>query len=94
MLHLVISCFLLLLVPGVGVGQNSPGPGIFALRAMLQDKDPEIRTKAAEGLGRVGGRESILILRQGLSDPSLEVRISVVEALGFSALRGFKRPQG
>ena len=65
MLNVVLSCFLLLLVPVVGVGQNSPGPGIFALRTMLQDKDPEIRTKAAEGLGRVGGRESVLILRQG-----------------------------
>ena len=50
---------------------------------MLQDKNSEIRIKAAEGLGHVGGRQSVMILRQGLSDKNLEVRIAVVKALGF-----------
>ena len=59
------------------------GAGVFALRTSLQDKDPEIRMKAAEGLGRVGGREAVLILRQGLSDKSLQVRLAVMKALGF-----------
>ena len=63
-------------------GQGA-GPGIFALRTMLTDKNPEIRIKAAEGLGRVGGRQSVTILRQGLSDKNLGVRVAVVEALGF-----------
>ena len=44
------------------------GPGVFALRTMLQDKTPEIRMKAAEGLGRIGGHQGIIILRQGLLD--------------------------
>jgi HEAT repeat protein len=63
--------------------QEAPGPGIFALQTMLADKSSEIRIKAAEGLGRVGGRQSVLILRRGLTDKTVEVRVAVVEALGF-----------
>ena len=59
------------------------GAGIGALRAMLQDKNPEIRIRAAEGLARVGGREAVFILRQGLSDRSIQVRTEAVKALGF-----------
>ena len=58
-------------------------PDASVLRNMLLDKDPEIRVKAAEGLGRVGGRQAIVILRQGLTDNNTTVRIAVVEALGF-----------
>jgi HEAT repeat protein len=50
---------------------------------MLSDKSSETRIKAAEGLGRIGGLRSVLILRRGLSDKTVEVRVAVVEALGF-----------
>ena len=46
-------------------------PDASVLRNMLLDKDPEIRVKAAEGLGRVGGRQAIVILRQGLTDSNV-----------------------
>lgn len=63
--------------------QEAPGAGIFALQTMLSDKSSETRIKAAEGLGRIGGLRSVLILRRGLSDKTVEVRVAVVEALGF-----------
>ena len=47
-------------------------PDASVLRTMLIDRDPEIRVKAAEGLGRVGGRQAVIILRQGLSDGNTE----------------------
>ena len=72
-----------LLVAIATTAVQGQGPGVFALRTMLQDKNSEIRIKAAEGLGHVGGRQSVMILRQGLSDKNLEVRIAVVKALGF-----------
>ena len=78
----LITCLLALAV-APSMAQEAPGPGIFALQTMLLDKSPEIRIKAAEGLGRVGGRRSVLILRKGLSDKTVEVRVAVVEALGF-----------
>jgi len=65
------------------IATTAQGPGVFALRTMLQDKTPEIRMKAAEGLGRVGGRQAVIILRQGLGDKNAKVRVAVVEALGF-----------
>ena len=73
----------LLIILAVSVAASAQGPGVFALRTMLEDKDPEIRMKAAAGWGRGGGRQSILILRQGLTDKNSTVRVSVVEALGF-----------
>ena len=58
-------------------------PDASVLRTMLFDRDPEIRVKAAEGLGRVGGRQAVIILREGLTDGNASVRIAIVEALGF-----------
>ena len=58
-------------------------PGVQSLRSMLQDKSPEIRIKAAEALGRVGGRQAVIILRRGLVDKNVDVRIAVIESLGF-----------
>jgi HEAT repeat protein len=72
-----------LLVPAHVAAQDPPGPGIFALQSMLQDRTPEIRRKAAQGLSRVGGRQAVIILRRGLADRDTQVRIAVVEALGF-----------
>ena len=63
--------------------QSAPGAGIFALQTMLGDKSAQIRIKAAEGLGRVGGRQAVIILRRGLGDKDTEVRVAVIEALGF-----------
>ena len=63
--------------------QAAPRAGIFALQSMLGDKSAQIRIKAAEGLGRVGGRKAVLILRRGLNDKDTGVRIAVIEALGF-----------
>jgi len=76
-----LSLILLLLTVQI-VGAQS-GPGILALRNMLDDKNAEIRIKAAEGLARVGGRQAVVMLRHGLSDKDLDVRIAVVKALGF-----------
>ena len=45
------TLLVLLVVP---IAASAQGPGVFALRTMLQDKNPEIRMKAAEALGRVG----------------------------------------
>ncbi|HIL07668.1 MAG TPA: HEAT repeat domain-containing protein, partial [Candidatus Latescibacteria bacterium] len=73
----------LLLFLVLPIATTAQGPGVFALRTMLQDKAPEVRMKAAEGLGRVGGRQGVIILRQGLADKNATVRIAVVEALGF-----------
>ena len=75
--------FTLLVLLSVPIAAPAQGPGVFALRTRLQDKNPEIRMKAAEGLGRGGGRQGTIILRQGLADKSPTVRIAVVEALGF-----------
>lgn len=76
-----LSLILLLLTVQI-VGAQS-GPGILALRNMLDDKNAEIRIKATEGLARVGGRQAVVMLRRGLSDKDLDVRIAVVKALGF-----------
>ena len=76
------SLLSVILTADFAFGQGA-APGVFALRSMLQDKTTEIRIKAAEGLGRVGGRESVLILRRGLSDKNSEVRVAVIKALGF-----------
>lgn len=76
----VLAALTLCAVPG---GTQEPGPGIFALQSMLADRAPEIRIRAAQGLGLVGGRRAILILRRGLVDPVIGVRVAVVEALGF-----------
>ena len=78
----VLVIFLLTSVPEI-LGAQSVGVGIAALRSMLQDNAAEIRIKAAEGLGRVGGREAVMILSEGLVDKNSEVRVAVVEALGF-----------
>jgi len=39
--------------------------------------------EAARGLARVGGRQAVIILRDGLSDKNVDVRMTVIEALGF-----------
>ena len=80
---LVALLYVLLSPAGSAIAQEAPGAGIASLQTMLQDKSPEIRIKAAEGLARVGGRRSVIILRRGLSDKTTEVRVAVVEALGF-----------
>ena len=77
----VVHIFLGLLLTTSFLHAQSPDASL--LRTMLLDKDPEIRVKAAEGLGRVGGRQAVIILRQGLKDNNTTVRIAVVEALGF-----------
>ena len=59
-------------------------PNISALQVMLKDRDPEIRVKAAEGLGRVGGNQAITALSSILtSDKVGAVQIAAAEALGF-----------
>ena len=90
MLFPLFICLIFVFAPAAVIAQNGPGPGVFALRTMLQDKDPEIRIKAAEGLGRVGGRQSDVILRQGLGDKESSVQVAVVQALGFKALPPFQ----
>ena len=77
-----LTC-VLLLASTPSRAQEAPGQGIFALQTMLSDRSPEIRVAAARGLGRVGGRRAVLILRRGLTDRTIAVRIAVVEALGF-----------
>lgn len=77
-----VSAAILAVVCWPALSQEA-GPGIYALRTMLEDKTTEVRIKAADGLARVGGREAVIILRQGLSDKSSQVRVAVVEALGF-----------
>ena len=77
---LLVAVFSMLSAAGA---QDAPGPGVVALQMMLRDKSPEIRIRAAQGLGRVGGRRAVLILRRGLTDKVIEVRIAVVEALGY-----------
>ena len=68
----------------VGVGDVwAQGNSVFALRTMLRDKEPGIRIKAAQGLGRVGGPRSVQILREGLADKTTEVRVAAVAALGY-----------
>jgi len=51
--------------------------------ALLLAATPSMAQEAPRGLGRVGGRRAVLILRPGLMDRTIEVRIAVVEALGF-----------
>ncbi len=59
-------------------------PNIAALQTMLQDRDPEIRVKAAEGLGRVGGTRAVSVLRVSLTEDKVgAVQIAAAEALGF-----------
>ena len=82
-MQIVVAVLLLLIFAGETLAQDPVGPGILALRDMLKDKNPQIRVKAAEGLGRVGGPESVATLRGSLSDKEISVRISAVEALGF-----------
>jgi HEAT repeat protein len=81
----VVMCLAVvsLLAASPSTGQSPIGLGIGALQTMLADKSPEIRTKSAQALGRVGGRRAVLVLRRGLTDKTVEVRIAVVEALGF-----------
>ena len=76
--NMLIARFVLLALVFLLGDLYAQGPWVFALRTMLQDKDPEIRIKAAEGLGRVGGSQGIIILRQGLMDKNTSVRIAVV----------------
>jgi HEAT repeat protein len=63
--------------------QAPPGSAVGAFRTMLHDKAPEVRMKAAEGLGRVGGRQSVMILREALQDRESAVRATAVDALGY-----------
>ena len=59
-------------------------PNVYALQVMLQDRDPEVRVKAAEGLGRVGGNQAIAALRVSLIEDKVgAVQIAASEALGF-----------
>ena len=59
-------------------------PNITALQMMLQDRDPEIRVKAAEGLGRIGGNKAVSALRVSLTEDKVgAVQIAAAEALGF-----------
>ena len=82
-MQILATAIVLLIFAGEALAQDPVGPGILALRDMLKDKNPQIRVKAAEGLGRVGGPESVATLRGSLSDKEISVRISAVEALGF-----------
>ncbi len=51
---------------------------------MLKDSDPEIRVKAAEGLGRVGGNQAVAALRSSLIEDKVgAVQIAAAEALGL-----------
>ena len=59
-------------------------PNVYALQLMLKDSDPEIRVKAAEGLGRVGGNQAVAALRSSLIEDKVgAVQIAAAEALGF-----------
>ncbi len=61
-------------------GLKPPHPGEL-LESLLQDKAPEVRTAAAEVVGRVGGARGLLLLEAGLPDPEERVRAACVDGL-------------
>ena len=62
-------------------GQGAVGAGIGALSTMLEDKDAQVRLKAVQSLQRVGGRQSVLVLRQSIGDRDLVVALATIDAL-------------
>lgn len=81
MRHTYSLAFFLLVTCSFTLAQQ---PSVAALQMMLQDRDPEIRIKAAEGLGRVGGNKAVSALRVSLTEDKVgAVQIAAAEALGF-----------
>jgi HEAT repeat protein len=88
----VSSSFLLLIVISAvqsGCLQEAPTPsverGIAVLIALLQDESPEVRTTAAESMGKIGDRTALPAVLPLLHDPMPVVRATTAQALGRMA---------
>lgn len=61
-------------------GEMGRSKTVLALASVLADKDPEVRTKAAEGLGLLGDQRAVEKLAPLIADP--QAGMAVITALG------------
>ena len=55
---------------------------INALSTQIGDQNPDIRAKAAETLGKVGGESELQILIDHINNENAGVRLNIIQALG------------
>ncbi|HAM72417.1 MAG TPA: hypothetical protein DCM86_12315 [Verrucomicrobiales bacterium] len=67
---------------GPALGAASRERALAALRGALSDRDPVVRSRAAEQLGEAGAREASSALAGALRDPEPGVRLLAAIALG------------
>ena len=76
-------CLLLLLSGCYGnTAATDPNAAATRLAALLEDQDPQVRTVAAQALGKIAAPDSVPALLRGLEDSDPDVRAMSAWALG------------